>query len=70
MKKAKAKSASTQPDVISDAELAEVLANSNWAKMERAAQNHHGVTTQMSGKRPLLPRSKQKSMILSRAVKW
>jgi hypothetical protein len=39
MKNTDAKSASTESATISDAEMATVLANSSWAKMERDAKN-------------------------------
>jgi len=39
MNNANAKSASTKSTTISDAEMASVLGNSNWAKMERCATN-------------------------------
>jgi hypothetical protein len=39
MKKSNAQSASTESAPISDAELAAVLANSNWEEMERETQN-------------------------------
>ena len=39
MKNDNAQSASTDSAPISDAEMSAVLANSNWARMERAAKN-------------------------------
>jgi hypothetical protein len=45
MKNTNAKSASAKSNVISDAKMAAVLANSNWAKMERDAKKVAATTT-------------------------
>jgi hypothetical protein len=51
MKNANAKSASAKSTVISDACLASVLKNSNWAKMERDAKNVAAAATKRPTKK-------------------
>jgi len=51
MKNANAKSASAKTTVISDAKLASVLKNSNWAKMERDAKNVAAAATKKPAKK-------------------
>jgi hypothetical protein len=50
MKNADAESASTESTPVSDAEMADVLANSSWAKMERDAKRFAANSTQESWK--------------------
>lgn len=51
MTNAKTKSASTKSTAISDAKMAAVLENSNWANMERDATNRAATTIEKSAEK-------------------